>query len=101
MIFYLFIITGIIDIYVYYPIIKDLIKHPEETSINTNLKAWFWWFISGLISTIYYAIEIGDIATIFLSLSHTIVCFVVAFLVFKFKLKYQKDFSIKKELLTN
>jgi len=85
----LFILTGIIDTYVYYPIIKNLLKFPLETAKNTHFGSWLWWSISGLVYISYYFIEIKDIPTIIISFNHFVGCSIVTYLTFKYRRKYK------------
>ena len=81
-------ITGVIDSYVYYPIVKKLLEYPLETAKNTNLSSWVWWSFSSIIYIVYYSIQINDIPTILIAINHFIGCTIVAYLTYKYKKKY-------------
>ena len=95
-----FIIMTLIYGYVYVQIIKDLIKHPKETTKNIAINTWLWWFFSGFVFTVYFIIEVKDILTISSSIIHTIGCLIVVVLVLHYSkknnvylLKQNKDSS--------
>jgi len=83
-----FIIVTLIDGYVYIPMIKDLIKHPKETTKNITINTWLWWFFSGFVFTVYFIIEVKDILTISSSIIHTIGCLIVVVVVLNYRKKY-------------
>lgn len=85
---WLFLIFAIVDSYVYIPMIRDLIRHPEETSRNINLQTWGWWSLSGFVYLTFFITEIGNGLAIFSSVMHLVGCLTVVGLVIRYRSKF-------------
>ena len=94
----IFLIFVLIDSYVYIPMIKDLIKHSEETSKNINLQTWTWWTLSGSVYLGFYVIEIKHPLVIFSAFAHLIGCGIVVGLVIFYRRRYNQSIFSKNKI---
>ena len=92
-----FLFFTIIDSYVYIPMIRDLHRHPKETSLNINLQTWGWWTLSGFSYLTFYTFEIKNSLAIFSSTMHLIGCVSVVALVVYYRRKFNVPLFYKKE----